>query len=837
MNPLSGRIRSGVWSRALLFLLTLPLLRCDGPPAEPAPVALALSPDHPRIAEGTGQGFALRATFADGKIQDVSQKVQWSVVDASGRPAATATVLPGPLPGLIAVENPGHYRVRATLGGKVLETTLEVTAATLTSVAISPTTPAIALGTQQQFTLTGKFSDGTTQDVTALSAWSLKNLVGTGVAVIDSTGLATSKAVGKVTVSGRYKTKTSSTTLEVTPAVVTTIGVMPSMPSIAKGTSVQFTARAVFSDGTVQDVTSLAGWSVRDVVGTRVAEIDASGHALGRSEGQVEVSADYSGQIASTVMTVTPAVATSLQVAPGSASIALGTSQQFTATASFSDGSTQDVTRAAAWTESDLSGTGVASVSASGNATSKAVGLAQITATYSGLSSSASLTVGPAVLTSMTVSPAMATIGLGSSQAYTASGTFSDGTVQDLSGTASWSVTDLLGSGVASVTARGNVTAKAVGTARISASYRTATATAVLVVVPPTIVSLLMVPNSATIGRGMHQPFQAMGILSDGTAQDVSSLAMWCATDLVGTGVASVDATGVATGNALGQASINAVYKGFTATALLTVSSLSVTPVPTTQTLWGIWGSSASDVWVAGVGGVILHYDGTKWTTPTALAGSTNVNAVWGSGANDVWFGGNGGLLIHWNGSTFSMSSMVGAPNVYDLWGTSSSDIWAAATNGAYHYDGSSWSLKASSTASMNAAWGSSSSDVWLLGSSTNLHWNGTSMETPVLPSASIWSVAGSGAHDVWAVGTSGTILHYNGTSWTSVPSMTTVWLVGVSVASANDVLITGYTGTILKWDGSSLTSITSPTSQNLMRSLRIGGRTFITGWNGTLLD
>ena len=43
--------------------------------------------------------------------------------------------------------------------------------ATLLSVAVSPTNPAIALGTAQQFTATGIYSDGTTVDLTALADW------------------------------------------------------------------------------------------------------------------------------------------------------------------------------------------------------------------------------------------------------------------------------------------------------------------------------------------------------------------------------------------------------------------------------------------------------------------------------------------------------------------------------------------------------------------------------------------------------------------------------------------------------------------------------------------
>ena len=43
--------------------------------------------------------------------------------------------------------------------------------ATLLSLAVTPTNPTIALGTTQQFTATGTYSDGTTIDLTALADW------------------------------------------------------------------------------------------------------------------------------------------------------------------------------------------------------------------------------------------------------------------------------------------------------------------------------------------------------------------------------------------------------------------------------------------------------------------------------------------------------------------------------------------------------------------------------------------------------------------------------------------------------------------------------------------
>jgi len=60
----------------------------------------------------------------------------------------------------------------------------------------------------------------------------------------------------------------------------------------------------------------------------------------------------------------------------------------------------------------------------------------------------------------------------------------------------------------------------------------------------------------------------------------------------------------------------------------------------------------------------------------------------------------------------------------------------------------------------------------------------------------------GSGPNDVWAVGWDGTILHFDGAAWSSMPSGTTDPLQAVRGTAANDVWIVGQGGSILHWDG-----------------------------------
>ena len=69
-------------------------------------------------------------------------------------------------------------------------------------------------------------------------------------------------------------------------------------------------------------------------------------------------------------------------------------------------------------------------------------------------------------------------------------------------------------------------------------------------------------------------------------------------------------------------------------------------------------------------------------------------------------------------------------------------------------------------------------------------------------------------ANDIWAAGDGGTIVHYTGGSWQSVPAPDTTWLIDVSMALSQLGYIVGNFGTILRWNGASWTKIAnSPTS------------------------
>jgi hypothetical protein len=358
----------------------------------PSEMQLMLSPSNPQLGQGVAQQFSLRGVGSDGHVRDLTKRGTWSISTQGGAPLKDVS------DGLVELAAPGRYLIRAEYGGHRIETPVIVTAAAIRSLTILPTAPKVAKGLAQQLKATATLTDGSTQDVTAVAGWSIKDVSGTGVASISSAGLATARKVGKARITARYQIFSATATMEVTPAVVTSLVISPLDPTLAKGTEQRFSATATLSDGAVQDVTALVDWFVADVMGTGVASIDGSGSAVGEAVGQARVRAEYEGKATETSLTVTAAAVVSLAVSPTTASVDKGSTVRFTATARLSDGSSQDVSAAAAWTSTDVMGVGVASVDASGQAKGQAAGQARISCTYRGLTATAALEVKPGPL-------------------------------------------------------------------------------------------------------------------------------------------------------------------------------------------------------------------------------------------------------------------------------------------------------------------------------------------------------------------------------------------------------------------------------------------------------
>ena len=179
--------------------------------------------------------------------------------------------------------------------------------------------------------------------------------------------------------------------LTVGPAVLQSITLSPQNATMGKGTTLQFTAAGNYSDSSTQDLTSLVTWTSSD---SNTVSINSAGLATGRQFGSITIGAALGSVNASTGLTVNKNPLVSIVVTPVNPSISVGQTQQFTATGTYSDASTQDLTKSAHWSSSS---SGVATinngVSGGGLASGQGVGTATMTATFQGITGSTTLTV------------------------------------------------------------------------------------------------------------------------------------------------------------------------------------------------------------------------------------------------------------------------------------------------------------------------------------------------------------------------------------------------------------------------------------------------------------
>jgi hypothetical protein len=206
----------------------------------------------------------------------------------------------------------------------------------------------------------------------------------------------------------------------------------------------------------------------------------------------------------------------SIAITPASASLPLGTGLQFDAVGTYTDGSTQDLTAAAAWTSSPA---GVASVDFTGYATAVYPGSTAISASSTSISGTANLTVTSAVPTSLLITPGTLSLVAGLQQQFTATLIYSDGSSQNVTGTVSWSSSNpaavAIGSGGVAVAVAG-------GVSTIQGSWGpTPLIASAIVTVPAT------VPAWPTFGIDLNSASQFPGVAGAPGPNSFASIRLW----------------------------------------------------------------------------------------------------------------------------------------------------------------------------------------------------------------------------------------------------------------------------------------------------------------------
>jgi hypothetical protein len=265
--------------------------------------------------------------------------------------------------------------------------TITITTGSLDHIVISPSSATITSGgTQAYSAIAYDIYNNSLGTVTSYTSWSINASAGGSW----NSATYTSRYTGTWIVVGTYSGKQSSSTLTVNAGTAYSITVSPSSATITAGTQKTYTATAYDSQGNNLG-TVTASWSIASgASGSWSSNIYTS-----HTAGSWTVTATYSALQGTASLTVNVGNAYTVTVSPSSSTINMGQQQAYSAIAYDNQGnSLGTVTNSASWSiSSGAGGSWSGAVYTSQNS-----GTFTVTATYSAVQGTATLTVSASIV-------------------------------------------------------------------------------------------------------------------------------------------------------------------------------------------------------------------------------------------------------------------------------------------------------------------------------------------------------------------------------------------------------------------------------------------------------
>lgn len=296
-------------------------------------VLQTLTVDKQKLVMSNGQSntVTLTATYADGTTKNVREQATWTSGSVNVAEVNQGT---------ITAKGAGKTTISATFDGKTVTIAVEVDQATTLSV--DPRLLILTVNESAEIKLTATDSAGNSSKVTNDAEWTSSNIKVADVANGRVTGLTN----GRATITAKYGGK--SITIPVEVGIVTKLEADKRYASFKSNTTTQVTLTATFADGRTLDVTSMADWKTSNY---KVADV-AKGLITGRAYGKATVTARYNDKSVSIPVDVDTLKYLKTDVVQ--LVMNKGETKQVTATATYMDGSEQNVTKPALWTTSRL---------------------------------------------------------------------------------------------------------------------------------------------------------------------------------------------------------------------------------------------------------------------------------------------------------------------------------------------------------------------------------------------------------------------------------------------------------------------------------------------------
>lgn len=229
----------------------------------------------------------------------------------------------------------------------------------------------------------------------------------------------------------------------------------------------------------------------------------------------------------------------------------------------------------------------------------------------------------------------------------------------------------------------------------------------------------------------------------------------------------------------------------------------------------------------------VCNINGFCWQNPYPISPATDLYGVWAQDPNNVWIVGSGGVILNWNGEKWTRQgqALTITGELRSIWGLTTGNalrLWAvgdltpAKTNGVLVLgDGKSWSQTTHPATGLRDVWGPDVNNVRVVGygkSISRLTGSNWIDESPTNPAPDLKGIRGFDVNSMRAVGTGACILKWNGTSWASETCAGGSEYRSLWAADANNVWIVGQAGAIQRWNGAAWNAETSSASIELRR-------------------
>ena len=282
----------------LLALVALPAA-CGGDAV--SVTQLSLSGPSSLVAGRSGQMTAT-AKYSDGSSKDVTALATWSSGDVTILTVSNDSQSRGQIKGVAAA----LVHVQAALEGQSGDAEVTVSAAELETLALSPQSASLALGTTVQLTAMGTYSDGSTKDVTALAQWNSDDQDVLQVSGdLGTMGLVTALMQGSAHVRASLGNVIASIEITVSAPLLASMQLAASAAVLNVGDSVQLSSTGAYTDETTQDLTESVSWTSSDESVLSISNSDGSrGMATAMGAGTVTVTATLGDVVATYDLTI-----------------------------------------------------------------------------------------------------------------------------------------------------------------------------------------------------------------------------------------------------------------------------------------------------------------------------------------------------------------------------------------------------------------------------------------------------------------------------------------------------------------------------------------------------